>query len=199
MIERWDDAVAHLGADPVLARLMAQYRGERLVPRGDAFHTLARAVVGQQISVKAAQTVWDRLTATLGAVTPKAVCAADETRLRGAGLSRQKASYLLGLAEAAPALATADWDALDDEATIARLCELRGVGRWTAEMFMIFYLLRPDVLPLSDIGLVNAIRLHYGAALERDAMLTLAERWRPWRSVATWYLWRSLDPEPVEY
>ena len=149
--------------------------------------------------MKAAQTVWDRLAATLGAVTPKAVRAADETRLRGAGLSRQKASYLLGLAEAAPTLVATEWDALDDAAAIAQLCELRGVGRWTAEMFLIFHLLRPDVLPLSDIGLVNAIRLHYGAALERDAMQSLAERWRPWRSVATWYLWRSLDPEPVEY
>lgn len=200
----WESACQELAsADPVLAALIARYPGMGLRSRGDAFHTLARSIVGQQISVKAADSVWTRLEACLGDVASERVLALDTDTLRSCGLSARKVEYLSDLARhhrdgRLDPLAWQDWD---DEAIIAELCTIRGIGRWTAEMFLIFHLLRPDVLPLDDIGLIKAIAAHYhaGERPARKAMLQLAEPWRPWRSVATWYLWRSLDPVPVEY
>jgi DNA-3-methyladenine glycosylase II len=123
--------------------------------------------------------------------------------LRGCGLSQRKAEYLTDLAAhfASGRLDPRGWKALDDEALIAELVDVKGIGRWTAEMFLMFHELRPDVLPVDDLGLQRALADHYngGERLDREAMRSLAEPWRPWRSVATWYLWRSLDPIPVEY
>ncbi len=185
--------------DPVLAAIIGRFPEEQLEPRADAFFTLARAITGQQISVKAAQTVWGRLEVICdGAVTVEAVLARSVEQLRTAGLSQRKAEYVHGLATHREVW-DIDWEPLNDETAIVRLCQLRGVGRWTAEMFLIFYLLRPDVLPLGDIGLVAAMRGVYGEALETDELREIGAVWQPWRSVATWYLWRSLDPEPVEY
>jgi DNA-3-methyladenine glycosylase II len=169
--------------------------------RGDAFSTLARAIVGQQISVKAAQSVWQRLVTELAEMSPASVCAADATRLRTCGLSGQKAAYLTDLAQrfSSGALDPTRWHALDDEALITELTQVKGIGRWTAEMFLIFYMARPDVLPLDDIGLQRAMSLHYntGRPLSKLKMRRIGKGWAPWRSVATWYLWRSLDPLPV--
>jgi DNA-3-methyladenine glycosylase II len=200
----WKTATRELARrDVILRPLMARSRGLALGSRGDAFQTLARAIVGQQISVKAAQSVWNRLEAEVGAVTPANLLAKEADRLRGCGLSRQKTLYLRDLAQrcAAGMLAANDWQRLDDEALIAELTQVKGIGRWTAEMFLIFYLARPDVLPLADLGLQRAMNLHYnrGRPLTRRRMLRIAGEWAPWRSVATWYLWRSLDPIPVEY
>ena len=200
----WKTAARELSRrDAVLRRLIAKSRGLALGSRGDAFQTLSRAIVGQQISVKAAQAVWNRLQADLGAVTPAAVIAKDAGRLRECGLSRQKALYLGDLAQrfASGALDPRLWPALGDEALIVELTQVKGIGRWTAEMFLIFYLARPDVLPLDDLGLQRAMKLHYGRGrpLTRPRMRRIADAWAPWRSVATWYLWRSLDPIPVEY
>ena len=188
-----------LTGDPVLAVIIDRFPEERLEPRADAFFTLARAIAGQLISVKAAQTVWGRLEAICdGAVTVEAVLARSVEQLRPAGLSQRKAEYVHGLVQDQEVW-DIDWEPLDDEALIARLCRLRGVGRWTAKMFLIFHLLRPDVLPLDDLGLVAGMRRAYGEALETVELREIGAVWRPWRSVATWYLWRSLDPEPVEY
>lgn len=200
----WEEACSALGhADPVLAELIARYPGMSLVSRGDAFHTLARSIVGQQISVKAADSVWQRLTTALGGMDSARVLAMDADSLRGCGLSARKVEYLTDLArhQQSGRLDPADWVEWDDEAIIAELCAIRGIGRWTAEMFLIFYLMRPDVLPLDDIGLLRAIADHYhgGERRLRKELQQQAECWRPWRSVATWYLWRSLDPVPVEY
>jgi DNA-3-methyladenine glycosylase II len=190
-------------ADPVLGEVIGAFRGEALEPRGDPFVTLARAIVGQQISVKAAAAVWGRLEARVGPMSPERVAGSTLQKLRACGLSRGKAGYCKCLAEGflEGALDPAGWRAQDDEAVIAELTKVKGVGRWTAEMFLIFHLLRPDVLPLGDIGLQRALARHYGdgEALEPDEMSALAEPWRPWRSVATWYLWRSLDPIPITY
>jgi len=190
-------------ADPVMARIIAEASGDFLRPRDDPFYSLARSIVGQQISVKAAESVWQRLCTCAGAITPAALAAAGEARLLGAGLSRQKVRYLLSLADhfASGQMAVADWSRQDDETIIAQLVAVRGIGRWTAEMFLIFHLLRPDILPLSDLGVQRAMRRHYGndQQLAFDAMEKIAEPWRPWRSVATWYLWRSLDKLPVDY
>ncbi|OFZ87450.1 MAG: DNA-3-methyladenine glycosylase [Betaproteobacteria bacterium RIFCSPLOWO2_02_FULL_62_79] len=200
----WKQATRDLAArDAVLKKLIAKANGLALGSRGDAFATLARAIVGQQISVKAAQSVWGRLTAELVALTPAAIVRADAAQLRGCGLSGQKVTYLQDLAARfhSGAFDVATWSQLDDEALIDELTEVKGIGRWTAEMFLIFYMARPDVLPLDDIGLQRAIRLSYnhGKPLSRFKMRNIGNRWAPWRSVATWYLWRSLDPIPVEY
>src|SRR2546421_3293833 len=204
MPEYWNDAARELPAgDTVLSKLATRYPGLALGSRGDAFSTLARAIVGQQISVKAAQSVWDRLMTEIQAMTPPAVAAADLPRLRNCGLSGQKCAYLLDLAErfGSGTLDPARWNDLDDEALILELTQVKGIGRWTAEMFLIFYMARPDVLPLDDIGLQRAMSLHYNAGrpLSKLKMRRIGGAWAPWRSVATWYLWRSLDPLPVQY
>lgn len=202
--EFWPRATRALARrDRILRRLIERYDGELLKPRGDPFGTLARAIVGQQISVKAAASVWARLEERLGGVAPETVAGARTDRLRRAGLSRMKALYCKSLARnfLDGSVDPAGWRAKDDEAVIAELTRVKGIGRWTAEMFLIFHLLRPDVLPLDDIGLQRALALHYadGRKLDRDEMMAIGETWRPWRSVATWYMWRSLDPLPVLY
>lgn len=200
----WKQATHELAArDAVLKSLIGQFKGLALGSRGDAFQTLARAIVGQQISVKAAQSIWERLATEVKTVTPAALRKTDITRLRACGLSGQKAGYLLDLAARfhSGALNIACWPELDDEALISELTQVKGVGRWTAEMFLIFHMARPDVLPLADIGLQRAMSLHYnrGRAVTAQKMRKIGSVWAPWRSVATWYLWRSLDPIPVEY
>jgi len=200
----WATATSELAArDAVLKTLILRFDGLALGSRGDAFSTLARSIVGQQISVRAAQSVWDRLSDRLEAVTPGSLIRFRKPALQACGLSGQKADYLKDLARKFLD-GTADvgrWRGLDDETLITELTQLKGIGRWTAEMFLIFYLTRPDVLPLADIGLQRAICLHYnrGRALTLPRMRGIGAKWAPWRSVATWYLWRSLDPVPVEY
>lgn len=200
----WLQATTDLSQhDAVMAGLIEHYAGLTLLSRGDPFSTLARSIVGQQISVKAAAAVWERLSARLGEVTPERVCSLAAAGLDGCGLSRRKIEYLGDLAGhfSAGRLAPATWGGLDDEAIIAELTAVRGIGRWTAEMFLIFNLMRPDVFPLDDIGLQRAVFERYfaGEKQPRRILAEHGERWRPWRSVATWYLWRSLDPLPVEY
>jgi DNA-3-methyladenine glycosylase II len=200
----WETAKAALaGADPRMATLIARAPQEWLSGTGDPFLTLARAIVSQQISVKAADAIWARLAAQLGAVAPTTLMSADPAALRGIGLSLRKVDYLQDLATRMHdgRLNPAHWATLDDEAVIAELVAVKGIGRWTAEMFLIFHLHRPDILPLDDIGLQRGIAVHYngGERLPRAAIRALAERWAPWRTVATWYLWRSFDPQPVVY
>lgn len=200
----WHEAGEQLGrVDPVMAALVARYGEVGLASRGDPFGTLARSIVGQQISVKAADAVWTRFAAALGDVTPESVAAAGEPGLAGCGLSRRKIEYLVDLAAhfCSGRIVPERWAAKDDAAVIAELVDVRGIGRWTAEMFLIFYLLRPDVFPLDDIGLQRAVFEHYfgGEKQTSRVLAQFGERWRPWRTVATWYLWRSLDPVPVEY
>jgi len=201
--EYWRAAARELGRrDPVLKVFIRRCHGLPLRSRGDAFQTLARAIVGQQISVKAAQSVWNRLAAHLTVVTPAGMLETHSEALRECGLSRQKVLYLHDLAQrfASGALDVSGWHRLDDEALIAELTRVKGIGRWTAEMFLIFFLARPDVLPLDDLGLKRAMSLHYGRgrALTSHRMRRIGAAWAPWRSVATWYLWRSLDPVAAE-
>ncbi len=200
----WHEASRQLAfGDEVMAGLVDRYQGSTLVSRGDPFATLARSVVGQQISVKAADSVWARFVRVVADISPQAVLLAGHQGLQGCGLSQRKIEYLLALAEhfVCGRIVPERWDALDDESVIAELTDVRGIGRWTAEMFLIFNLLRPDVLPLDDIGLQRAVFKHYFAGEKQSgrALTAFAERWRPWRTVATWYMWRSLDPVPVEY
>jgi DNA-3-methyladenine glycosylase II len=189
--------------DPVLARIIRAHPRIALEPRGEPFHTLARSIVGQQISVKAAASIWARVCALAPRMQPDEIVGARTAKLRACGLSQRKAEYLGDLARhfIGGTLHTATWEGMDDEAVIAELVQVRGIGRWTAEMFLMFNLLRPDVFPLADLGLQRAIRIHYfkGRKISLRTMRRVAESWTPWRSVATWYLWRSLDPIPVEY
>lgn len=200
----WPGACQALAAsDAVMGRLIERYGRSALRSRGDPFGTLARSVVGQQISVKAADAVWGRLATFLGDVTPERVLAVDGEALRGCGLSVRKVEYLADLSARFldGRIRPERWHGMDDKALVAELSATRGIGVWTAEMLMIFNLLRPDVFPVDDKGLQKAVAIHYrdGAMPTRSELANFGERWRPWRSVATWYLWRSLDPVPVEY
>ena len=200
----WDAACEHLTRkDRVLRRLIPRFGDACLQSRGDAFVTLARSIVGQQISVKAAQSVWERFEALPRRMTPAAVLKLKVDDMRGAGLSARKVEYLVDLALHFDAgkIHVGDWVAMDDEAIIAELVAIRGIGRWTAEMFLMFHLLRPDVLPLDDVGLIKGISTNYfsGEPVSRSEAREVAAGWAPWRSVATWYMWRSLEPLPVAY
>jgi DNA-3-methyladenine glycosylase II len=203
----WDEACKHLAKrDRVMRKLIPQLGEGRLESRGDAFTTLARSIVGQQISVAAAQTVWDRFAALLdgsGRVKPVEVLALDIAAMRGAGLSARKVEYLRDLAVHFDAgkVHVKAWAAMEDEAIIEELVAIRGIGRWTAEMFLIFHLMRPNVLPLDDLGLMKGISQHYfsGEPVSRHEAREVGDAWAPFRSVATWYVWRSLDPQPVAY
>ena len=200
----WPTACAELGAaDPVMAALIARYPDAILADRGDPFQTLARAIVGQQISVKAADSVWARFSEFARHVTPEHIVTLELEALAACGLSRRKAEYLRDLAGhfVDGRVKPARWKKMDDEAVIVELTDVRGIGRWTAEMFLIFSLRRPDVWPVDDIGLQKAVALHY-LNNERPTPQVLrrhGERHAPWRTVATWYLWRSLDPGVVQY
>jgi DNA-3-methyladenine glycosylase II len=202
--EYWDRAKRALAKrDPVMAGIMRRHPKVFMMRRGEPFMTLARAIVGQQISVKAAQSVWDRLVACVGEMSPEKILLKERPVLRACGLSDRKTEYIADLAQhfADGRIHVQRWPQMGDEEIIAELVEVRGIGRWTAEMFLMFNLLRPDVLPLDDLGLQKGICLAYykRRKVSLRTMRRLGETWRPWRSVATWYLWRSLDPLPVEY
>ena len=200
----WTAACDHLmKKDRVMRRLVPKFIGASIETRGEPFVTLARSVVGQQISVKAAQSVWDRFSALMKTVNPRAVSKLTVEDMRAAGLSGRKAEYIKDLADyfQTGKVSVKQWDAMEDEAIIAELIAIRGIGRWTAEMFLMFYLRRPDVLPLDDVGLLNGISKLYFSdePVSRSEVRDLARAWEPYRSVATWYIWRSLDPDPVAY
>ncbi|MDB6061980.1 MAG: DNA-3-methyladenine glycosylase [Verrucomicrobiaceae bacterium] len=200
----WKQACAELSTRcAVMEQLIAAHPEARLRTRGNPFQTLARAIVGQQISVKAAQSVWNKTELAVGKVTPANVLLATDEGLRAAGLSRQKVSYLRDLSArfADGRIKPRRWQAMPDDAIIAELVEVKGIGRWTAEMFLIFYLMRPNVWPVDDIGVIRAMEKHYhgGERIVRKQMLAHLERFDPWATVAAWYLWRSIESVPVEY
>lgn len=200
----WDDAKEALGAvDPILKQLIKTYPDEHLSSKRQLFRTLANAIVGQQISVAAAESIWKRFRTALGGrVTPPRILALDSQTMRACGLSGRKVEYLIGIAEKfSNEYKHLRWSRMTDAEIHQRLIALRGIGPWTVDMVMIFSFLRPDVLPLLDIGMVRSMEKHFnqGEALTHQEMLTIAEPWKPYRTVATWYLWRDIDPDPVAY
>jgi DNA-3-methyladenine glycosylase II len=206
--EYWDEACRHLvKRDRVMRKLIPQFGEGRLQSRGDAFTTLARSIVGQQSSVKAAQASWERVAALLDGgsqrIQPAALLAIESTQMRDAGLSARKVDYLVDLAQhfEAGSVHVRQWQQMDDEAIVDELVAIRGIGRWTAEMFLIFHLMRPNVLPLDDPGLIKGISHNYfsGEPVSRAEAREVGDAWAPFRSVATWYIWRSLDPLAVAY
>ncbi|ANN78966.1 DNA-3-methyladenine glycosylase family protein [Bordetella flabilis] len=199
----WEDAVAHLvRRDRILKKLIPKHPEVWLKSRGTPFVTLARSIVGQQITTRAAESIWQRFTQAAGSrPSPASVLRIGEPGLREAGLSKRKAEYVLDLAVhfSERKVHPERWSVMEDEAVIEELVAIRGIGRWTAEMFLIFNLQRPDVLPLDDLGLLKAISLHYfsGEPVSRFEAREVSLAWQPWRTVATWYLWHSL--EPIQY
>jgi len=191
--------------DPILAALIKQHGPCGLADalRVDHFAALARAIVFQQLSTKAASTIHTRMVALLpdSQVTPAAIAALTEEQFRSVGVSRQKAQYLRDLSEKVLSgdVALESIDALDDEAVVTALTKVKGVGRWTAEMFLMFRLLRPDVLPVGDLGILTAVQKAYGLRKRPtpDRLRKLGDAWKPYRSIACWYLWRSLDNAPA--
>ena len=198
----WEGAKAALrAADPVLRAIIDDHEEPPLRSKGRVFETLVHAIVGQQISAKAADAVWKRFVALVGTVDPDPVHAQSAEALRVVGLSGRKVEYIQGLAADARWVDEIDWSRLTDDQARTRLTTLRGVGPWTAEMVLIFSLLRPDIFPLGDIGVVRSIERLYaaGRVLSPQELLVHGARWEPYRTVAVWYLWRFLDAEPVEY
>ena len=203
--EYWEQACTELMKhDRILKKIIPKIGPGFLMTRGDAFTTLARSIVGQQISVAAAQSVWNKvLLASKQKVNPKNILALTIQDLRAAGLSGRKVEYIRDLAEHFDSgrLHANQWQGMEDEAIIKELSAIRGIGRWTAEMFLIFNMVRPNILPLDDAGLIKAISLNYfsGEPVSRHEAREVAANWVPWQTVATWYMWRSIDPIVIEH
>lgn len=191
-----------LRRDPVLAELIRKHGecGLAKAQRADHFSALVRAITGQQLSTKAASTIFARLVALMPeGVTPAALSALTDEQMRAVGMSRQKITYFRDLCEKALSgvVPLETIDAMGDEEVIVALTQIKGIGRWSAEMFLMFRLHRPDVLPVDDLGIVNAIKNVYRLRKRPTAerIRKIGQAWEPYRSVACWYLWRSLDNE----
>ena len=197
--EWWDDAVTHLSLDPLLGRIVKLHGKEGLSGRGEIFQTLVRSIVGQQISVKAADTIHSRLEELCGGINRKSVGSCTIDDLSSCGLSHQKSLYIHGIATNDTPLLPEGYGEMDDYSILNHLLQFKGVGPWTAEMMLIFSLMRPDVLSLGDLGVVKGIQGLVPGARTKKEMRAVAEAWRPYRSAACWFIWRSLDPIPVEY
>jgi len=201
MLVEWDKAVTDLSKnDNIIAKIITDYPKERMEMKNDTLHTLVRSVVGQQISVRAADAIWNRLDeACNNSITENNLLELSIEDMRKTGLSNTKSNYIINIVNAN--LSELDWEDMSDEEVSNELCKIKGIGPWTADMFLIFRLGRTNVLPLGDIGLVNAINLHYNnkEKLSKEELMKFKEKWSPWCSIATWYMWRSLDPVPVEY
>lgn len=201
--EWWSSAKLELAnKDVLLKSLIEEFEEPRLSSRGDLFATLIKSIVGQQISVIAASAVWSRLFDLVGEVNPESILAKTHEELRQVGLSNRKVEYIVGIAEAwTEGLGEIDWEQMSDEEVVQELVKLRGVGRWTVQMLLIFALLRQDVFPIDDIGLIRGMEKLYnsGNPLETSELYEISEKWIPYRTMGVWYIWRSIDPEPVEY
>lgn len=201
--EWWGSAKLELAnKDVLLKSLIEEFEEPRLSSRGDLFATLIKSIVGQQISVIAASAVWSRLFDLVGEVNPESILAKTHEELRQVGLSNRKVEYIVGIAEAwTEGLGEIDWEQMSDEEVVQELVKLRGVGRWTVQMLLIFALLRQDVFPIDDIGLIRGMEKLYnsGNPLETSELYEISEKWMPYRTMGVWYIWRSIDPEPVEY
>ena len=200
----WEQAKNELSdKDFVMAGIIKSYDGEYLESRGDAFYSLARSIVGQQVSVKAADSIWNKLESVIQNISPDIILKTEHDNLRSAGLSNSKVTYLKNVAEyfISNQQTAENFHLMSDNEITAELMAIKGIGRWTVEMFLIFHMLRPDVFPVKDIGLQKAIIKHYDITekVNEGKFLKLSNSWSPWRTVATWYLWRSLDPVPVKY
>tara|TARA_Y100001934_G_C12246957_1_gene723171 strand:- start:542 stop:1144 length:603 start_codon:yes stop_codon:yes gene_type:complete len=194
----WRQATEELAKkDRIMSNLISGSKGLILSSNDDAFTTLVRSIVSQQISVKAAENIWNKLIINVPIMMPDHIFSLENSILRNCGISQRKIGYLqdLSLYFMENNFNEAAWSKMNDEAIILELTKVKGIGRWTAEMFLIFYMLRPNVLPENDYGLKRALSMHYNEnkLVNRNDIYKISDKWRPWRSVATWYLWQSIN------
>ncbi|MEF8886871.1 MAG: DNA-3-methyladenine glycosylase 2 family protein [Haloarculaceae archaeon] len=189
-----EEAVTHLRSDPDLAPLVEEHGPLELEPADDPFRRLVVSLTRQQVSMAAAAAIEKRLFDAVD-VSPEGLLAAEESTLRDAGLSRQKTEYVRAVARAwrEREYDRGFFEGMDDEAVTAELTGIHGVGTWTAKMFLLFALGRPDIFPVEDLGIRRGMESLYGDGMDRQEMVAAAERWRPYRSTASLYLWRAVD------
>ena len=204
--EYWQESIDYLSnIDAILRELINKYSQSTLTTHGDALETLMRSIVGQQISVKAAASVWHKIIDLLDEIKPDNVLLAGFENLRSCGLSKQKTQYILNIAEHFKSHNINNesyWNDREFSNIYDELITIKGIGPWTAEMFGMFYLLERDIFPLKDLGILKAINQLYcvdGVPLTIDQVVAISDRWKPYRTVASWYLWRSIDNEAVLY
>ena len=195
----WNEALHHFRDDSIMADCIKTYGTDGLKGRGDLFYTIVRSIIGQQISVIAAESIWNRFEAMVGSVTPENVRNFTKEEIASCGITRPKSGYILGLAIDSETLLNYPYSTSTVDEVRKHLIQFKGVGPWTAEMVMIFALLLPDVYSPKDIGLVNAIKRLFPDVETMEEAEEVAKRWAPYRTMACWYLWRTLDPIPVEY
>ena len=201
--EWWGPAKQVISASDVLLKgVIEDFEEPSLCSRGDLFATLIKSIVGQQISVIAASAVWSRFCNCVGEVNEESILSKSHQELREVGLSHRKVEYIVGIAKAwQDRYDDINWDSMNDKEVIEELVKLRGVGRWTVQMLLIFALLRQDIFPIDDIGLIRGMEKLYnsGNTLEKSELYEISNNWKPYRTMGVWYIWRSIDPEPVEY
>ena len=189
--------------DKILKKIISQYKSEKITSKKNAFYTLAKSITGQQISVKAANAIWSKLEKKIKKINPNNLLKIKRSEIKKCGFSKQKINYILNLANffIKNKQIEKKWEKMNDEEIIEDLIKIKGIGKWTAEMFLIFYLLRPNIFPSADIGLLKAISINYNLKypLKEPEINKFKRKWSPWSTVATWFLWRSLDPIPVKY
>ena len=204
--EYWQESIDYLSnIDAILRELINKYSQSTLTTHGDALETLMRSIVGQQISVKAAASIWQKIIDLLAEIKPDNVLLVGFENLRSCGLSKQKTQYILNIAEHFKSHNINDesyWNDREFSNIYDELITIKGIGPWTAEMFGMFYLLERDIFPLKDLGILKAINQLYcvdGIPLQIDQVIAISNRWKPYRTVASWYLWRSIDNDAVLY
>ena len=201
----WQDGIAHLIAvDAPLKAIIEKHPQSILQSRMDCFHTLMRSITGQQISVQAADSIWRKLELISPQVIPQNCANLTAEQLRSCGFSRQKISYIQNLLEfeVKGNLNLPELQTMTDAELITHITQIKGIGKWSAEMFAIFCLMRSNILPLDDIGLQRAMSQQYGITSKpfvKAAALEIAHKWQPYCTIATWFLWRSIDPSEVSY
>ena len=188
--------------DKNIKKIIELYEFPSLTTRENMFYTLIRSIVGQQISVRAADTIWDKIVNEAKEIRPEIIYSMNENTMRDCGLSKRKVEYMKAVSEKwLNGYDKINWHELSDEAVTEKLVEIRGIGKWTAEMILIFTLMRPDIFPMGDIGAIRALEKIYnkGQKMNKEQIEEIVKKWKPWRTIATWYLWRSIDPVPVQY
>jgi len=202
----WQESIEYLTkTDPQLAKIMKQHSQYSITSRGEALETLLRSIVGQQISVKAAASVWKKLTNLVGSIKSENILSASSENLKSCGLSKQKTQYIINIAEhfkANDIVSHSYWKGRTYLSIYDELVTIKGIGPWTAEMFGMFYLLEKDIFPIKDVGIIRAMNRLYGnnnKVLDLDEIIKISDAWKPYRSVACWFLWRSIDSKEVLY
>jgi len=201
----WQDSLQYLtSADKTLGDVISQHKGYSITSRGEAYETLLRAIVGQQISVKAAASVWNKIIDLIKIIEPNKILSISKEKLKLCGLSKQKTQYILNISEHFKINNIIDdtyWENRTYLSVYEELITIKGIGPWTAEMFGMFYLLEKDIFPLKDVGILRAMYQLYnnGERIDIDKIVKISDTWKPYRSVACWFLWRSIDSEEVLY